>query len=243
MGGALQIRYELKSLGDTQIASSYKKYLKSPYNFYGVRVPHLRKISKEYSKKISSIYDAYNLFDELWFSGNHEEMSLAIFLLQNFKKQFSMEMWDFLMVPKILEKLKTWDHVDALSTGIIGNILLNNPHLNSYAKRLACSENPWLRRMSIVSQLPAIKKGKIHLAVLLAEKLVYDEDIYVQKAAGWMMREVGKKNRAQLEEFAKIHRNMKLTAFNYSLEKMPKTFKVYIKNLKKEDKEKKENVG
>ena len=228
-----QIRAELYHLKNSQLAENYKKYLKSPYTFYGLRVPEIRKIAKKY--KDLKISEAYKLFDSLWNSGNHEEMCMALFIMQNYKKQFNQEIWRFLMDEKRLEKLKTWDHVDALCSGILGYILLENSHLQSELKQLSVSKNPWLRRVSIVSQLPLIKKGKIQFTFLLAEKLVYDEDIYVQKATGWMIREAGKKNPQQAEQFILINKNMKAFALSYATEKMP-TLKKRIKEMKIQDK-------
>jgi 3-methyladenine DNA glycosylase AlkD len=95
-----------------------------------------------------------------------------------------------------------------------------------------------------------IKKNKIELTLRLAEKLVYDKDIYVQKGAGWMLREVGKKNRLALREFIIIHMGMKPFAFSYATEKMPELRiikkeklaelkKIEKERLKKEKEEKK----
>lgn len=211
-----ELRKCLASLADPEIAKQSKAYLKSPYSFYGIRVPKLREMAKK--DKQLDVYAAYNLFDELWKSGNHEEMSLGIFILQNFRKKYNLETWDFLM--KRLEKAKTWDHVDYLSSSILGEILLNNISLNSEIKKMSESRNPWIRRASIVSNLPLIKKNKPELMFLLAEKLVYDEDVYVQKASGWMLREAGKKSRLETREFILRHLGMKAQAFSYATEKM-----------------------
>jgi len=236
-----EIRSKLQALANPTLAGNYKRYLKSPYEFYGIRVPQLRKIAKELVKtKNLSIYDSYNLFEELWNSGNHEEMCLAIFILQNYKKQYNMETWRFLTQEKILNKLKTWDHVDALCSGILGLIVLENIQLNSQLKEFSQSRNPWIRRVSIVTQFPSIRNGKIQYAIQLAEKLCYDDDIYVQKATGWMLREVGKKNASQVQEFIKIHKNMKPSCLSYATEKML-PFRKLIKSIKQEAKDKIKN--
>jgi len=211
-----EIRKELQSNANPTLAVNYKRYLKSQYNFYGLRVPMLRKIAKKY--KNMSIYDAMNLFEELWNSGNHEEMNLGIFLLQNYKKQFNLELWHFLM--KRIEKAKSWDHIDILCSGILGYILRDNINLTSEIKKLSESNNPWMRRASIITTCQLIRQNKIDLTILLAEKLVYDEDIYVQKGAGWMLREAGKKNRFVIRDFILNHLDMKNAAFSYATEKM-----------------------
>lgn len=230
-----EIRGIMRKLADVQKAEQSKKYLKSPYGFYGINVPTLRKIAKDFSRRINSLYEAYNIFDELWKSGNHEEMLLGLYIISNFKKQFNKETWDFLTKEERISKLKTWDHVDEVSSHTLGEILLNNSNLNQDIKNMHISRNPWVRRVSIVSQYPSIKKGKIQLTFLICEKLVYDGDIYVQKAAGWMLREAGKKNPIQVQEFIKIHRKMKPIALSYATEKML-PFRKFVKNMNKEDK-------
>lgn len=227
-----QIRAELYSLRNKEKAEQSKRYLKSEYTFYGITVPELRKIAKQY--KTLTVPKVYAIFDELWNSGNHEEMSLALYLLGNLKKQYTLETWDFLFKNNKIEKAKSWDHIDEISSHITGEIFLKYPQLQTEVKTLSQSRNPWMRRLSIVSQYPLIKKGKIQLAILLAEKLVYDEDIYVQKGAGWMLREAGKKNPIQVQEFIRINKNMRSFAFSYATEKMLSLRKRLKEELKQE---------
>ena len=225
-----KIREELRKLGNREIAEHSKRYLKSDYNFYGIRVPVLRKIAKNY--KNISLDEVYNLFDELWNSGNHEEMNLGIFILEQQKKKFNLETWRVII--SRLEKAKSWDHIDYLSSSILGEVLLNNLQLISEVKKMAESRNLWIRRASIVSTYKLIKKNKLELTLRLAEKLVYDEDIYVQKGAGWMLRELGKKDRRLLREFILAHKNMKAFSLSYATEKMPELRKI-IKEMRREN--------
>lgn len=228
-----QIRAELHSLANPTLAVNYKKYLKSNYNFYGLRVPMLRKIAKKYKNLPAET--TFRLFDELWNSGNHEEMNLAIFILQNYKKHFTLVTWNFLM--QRIDKAKSWDHIDILCTGILGYILADNINLIPKVKELAMSRNPWMRRASIITTSQLIKIKKIQLTLLLAEKLVYDNDIYVQKGAGWMLRECGKKDRLSVRNFILMHLNMKPYAFSYAIEKM-KDLRIKRKEYEKVVKEK-----
>jgi len=234
-----QIRAELFSLKNPAKAEIVKKYLKSPYEFSGITVPQLRKIARHY--KDMSVYNTFNLFDELWNSNNHEEMSLALFLLTNHKKKFNIEFWDFLTKPERISKFKTWDHVDECCSHTLGEILADNTHLNNQIKEFSQSKNPWIRRISMVSQYPSIKKGKIQLTILLDEKLCYDEDIYVQKATGWMLREAGKKNLIQVKEFLNHHKDMKSVCLSYATEKMPDFRKALKEKLKLEQENRKES--
>ena len=101
-------------------------------------------------------------------------------------------------------------------------------------KEMANSRNPWERRLAIESTYKMIKKNKIELTFRLAEKLIYDENIYVQKGTGWMLREAGKKNRLAVREFILMHIDMKPTTFSYATEKMKELRKIRKETIKKE---------
>lgn len=227
-----KIHEELLKLGKKERAEYNKRYLKSPYSFYGLRVPEIRKIVKDY--KDIDFPSATILFEQLWNSGNHEEMSLALFLLEKYVKKNPNEVWKILT--KNIEKAKTWDHIDELSAHILGEIVNANYEFAKEIKEFSESKNPWLRRTSIVSTYYLIKKNKIDLTLRLAEKLVYDKDIYVQKGAGWMLREVGKKNRLSLREFLMMHLDMKSVAFSYATEKMKELREIKRKWLEEQKK-------
>jgi len=212
-----------------------KRILATPFEVIGVMVPDSRTIAKDY--KNLNIYDIYNLFDELWSSNIHEEKSLAIHILQQYKKSFNLETWRFLK--QRLDKAKTWDHIDALATDIFSEILLNNINLMTEIKEMAESRNFWERRLAIESTLKLIKKNKIELTLRLAEKLIYDDNDYVQKGAGWMLREAGKKNRLAVREFIIQHINMNPVAFSYATEKMKELRKIRKEMSKKEFKREK----
>lgn len=225
-----QIRAKLFNLADKERAEHSKRYLKSSYDFYGLKVPEMRKIMKEY--RPLDFYSALDLFDELWNSGNHEEMNCALYLLSSYVKEHPLEIWKFLL--ERLDKAKSWDLIDELSSHILGKILLERIDLMSDIKKLSESKNPWFRRTSIISTYQLIRKNKIELTLRLAEKLVYDNDVYVQKGAGWMLREAGKKNRLAVREFILIRLNMKPSAFSYATEKMLELRKIKQDKIKQE---------
>jgi 3-methyladenine DNA glycosylase AlkD len=222
-----EIRKKLREKAHPETAPFRKRILATPFEVLGVSTPDSRKIAKDY--KNLKIYDVYNLFDELWDSNIHDEKCIAIHILRQYKKDFSVETWKFLK--DRIYYFNTWDFIDEIAPHIFGEILLNNLSLISEIKEMAKSKNHWERRLSIVSTYPLIKKNKIEPTLLLAEKLVYDENPYVQKGAGWMLREVGKKDRFALREFILRHLYMKPQAFSYATEKM-----IELRKIRKEKK-------
>lgn len=230
-----QIKEKLKARAKPEKIPFTKRILATPFEVIGVMVPDSREIAKQY--KDLDIYDMYNLFDELWNSKIHEEKSLAIHILQQYKKKFNLETWKFLR--ERLNKAKTWDHIDWLATDVFADILLNNLFLMTEIKELAESRNFWERRLAIESTYKMIKKNKIELTLRLAEKLIYDENTYVQKGVGWMLREAGKRNRTAIRDFILMHINMKPTAFSYATEKMKELRKIRKEKAKDDFQEEK----
>ncbi len=214
-----KIKKQLKKLSDKQFAEDVKKYIRSPYEFYGIRAPELRTLAKKLHEEYI-LKDFYKTFDKLWGSGYHEEMSLAIYALQLYGDEFDLKTWKFIK-PK-LKDMKSWDQIDAISTRVVGKILLKYPVFEKEILKLSENKDFWMRRIAIVSTLPLVKKGNIKLSMKLAEKYIADKQPYIQKATGWVLREAGKEKPKQVGKFILKNINMPSITFSYATERMTK---------------------
>jgi len=211
-----RLKRQLKKLSNKQFSEDIKKYINSPYEFYGIRVPELRTLAKRLHEE-HGIKDFYKVFNKLWESGYHEEMSLAIYTLQLYKEEFNLNTWKFLKTK--LNDMKTWDQIDIVGINIVGHILIKYPSVQKEIINLSKSKNIWMRRLAIVSTLPLIKKGDIKLTMRLAEHYIYDKEDYIQKATGWMLREAGKQKPEQVKRFILKHIHMPHKTFSYATER------------------------
>ena len=207
---------QLKKLSNKQFAEDIKKYIQSPYEFYGIRVPELRTLARRLHDE-HKIEDFYRVFNRLWKSGYHEEMSLAIYTLQLYKEEFNLNTWRFLKTK--LKDMKSWDQIDIVGTNISGYILIKYPQLEREIIKLSRSKNMWMRRLAIVSSYPLIKQGNIRLTMKLAEDYVKDNEDYIQKATGWMLREAGKQRPEIVKRFILKHIHMPPICFSYATER------------------------
>jgi len=227
-----KLKRQLKKLGNKQFAEDIKNYIKSPYDFYGIRVPELRTLAKRLHEEYS-LKEFYKIFDRFWKSGYHEEMSLAIYTLQLYENEFDLKTWKF--IQNKLKDMKSWDQIDAVSTRILGLILLKNRQLEREILKMSKSENIWIKRAAIVSTLPLIKKRDINLTMRLAEMYVNSQEDYIQKATGWMLREVGKEKPEVVRKFILKNLDMPTIMFSYATEQM--------KDLRKERQKFKDKKG
>ncbi|HKG18758.1 MAG TPA: DNA alkylation repair protein [Candidatus Limnocylindrales bacterium] len=116
--------------------------------------------------------------------------------------------------------IDTWDLVDRSAIWVVGEYLVDRPR--EVLDRLASSERPMERRTAILGTFAFIRRGEVDDALRIAERLVDDPETLVQKAVGWMLREVGKKDPARHRTFLDRHaRTMPRVMLRYAIEKLP----------------------
>ena len=115
--------------------------------------------------------------------------------------------------------MNNWDLVDVSAPAIVGGYFLyKDPRP---LKDLAKSPILWERRISMVSTWAFIRRGQLDLTFRIAEILIGDSEDLIHKAAGWMLREAGKREEPTLEDFLKRHyQKMPRTMLRYAIEKL-----------------------
>lgn len=90
-------------------------------------------------------------------------------------------------------------------------------------EQLAKSESIWEKRIAMIATYTFIKNGSASEALKIAEILISDTHDLIQKAVGWMLREVGKRCSEEIEEeFLKKHyKTMPRTMLRYAIERFP----------------------
>ena len=124
--------------------------------------------------------------------------------------------------------VNNWDLVDLSAPKIIGQWLLlpSNVGGRKAKQRLldnfAKSSNLWKQRMSMVSTLTPIRKGDPSWCLHYAEMHLNHPHDLMQKAVGWMLREMGKHVSIDLlRDFLRQHAHeMSRTTLRYAIEKM-----------------------
>lgn len=214
-----------------EIAQWFFKTGKGEYGegdqFLGIRNPILRRIAKEFRDL------DLRTIEVLLRSRFHDERQIALFVLVD---QYAhgnaaarAAIYNFYLART--DRVNNWDLVDSSAYKIIGKHLLDRP--KSILIALAKSENIWKRRIAIIATLEFIAHGEYSTTFHIAKILLRDEHGLIHKAVGWMLREVGKRDRAAEEKFLQKHyRVMPRTMLRYAVEKFPERHrKAYLAGI------------
>jgi 3-methyladenine DNA glycosylase AlkD len=223
-----EIRIELKNSIDDKALATSQNFFKEKIKFYGVKVPTVTKLSKEYFKRIefeakSAVFD---LCERLWQSGYIEESFIACNWSYYIHKKF--EHGDFQIFEKWIRKyVNNWASCDTLCNHTIGKFIEMYPEHIVWLKDLAKSDNRWMRRAASVSLIIPARKGKfLHEILEIADILLIDKDDLVQKGYGWLLKAASEANQREIFEYVMKRKSiMPRTALRYAIEKMPKDLK------------------
>ena len=185
--------------------------------FIGVTVPDQRKIAKEYWQRIS-----LPEITELLSSKIHEHRHCALLMLVNKFEKAKTETEKSEIVSFYLKHKKfinNWDLVDNSAYKILGRHAFETENEN-LLRTLAAEENMWSKRMAIVATMFHVKRGEFSLLKELALYNLHHPHDLMNKANGWLLREMGDKNIGELIQFLETHyQKMPRTTLRYAIEK------------------------
>ena len=215
------LKQELKRLANPKRADNSLRFFKTAKGeygegdiFLGITTPVLKEVVRKYQTL------SLSELPELLESPIHEHRSVAlgILVLQFGKADERQKEKLVAFYLKNTVYINNWDLVDISAAKILGEFLLDKDKKVLF--KLAGSDNLWERRIAIIATYAFIKRDRFKETLEIAKVLLHDKHDLIHKAVGWMLREVGKKDQAQEEEFLKKHyRRMPRTMLRYAIEK------------------------
>lgn len=224
-----KIRTELRHSIDEKTLATSQKFFKEKIKLYGVKVPTVNKISREYFKLIDckTKSEIVELCEILWQSGFIEESFIACNWSYYIHEKYEPE--DFQLFEKwITNYVNNWATCDTLCNHTIGECIEMFPEYIVKLKDWTTSHNRWLRRASSVTLIIPARKGKFLNEILeIADILLLDKDDLAQKGYGWMLKAASEANQQEIVDYVIKNKSiMPRTALRYAIEKMPKELKI-----------------
>lgn len=184
--------------------------------FLGLTVPQIRTLARQHADL--PLPQVRTVLKSSW----HESRLLALMILVGrFQRGDERQRSD--VVKLYLANLKwvnNWDLVDSSAHLILG------PHLprgsRSLLDTLSRSPSLWERRIAMLATFHYIRQGEFTDALRIARRLLRDDHDLIHKAAGWMLREIGKRDESRLRGFLDRHApGMPRTMLRYAIERLP----------------------
>jgi len=229
-----EINNHLHSLADVKTAEHSHYFFKTSEGeygfgdkFLGIRVPVIRKLVKEYKKTPIIVAE------KLLHSEFHEIRLFALLLLvfrfsnKNVKFREDLEMDQneqkeiYNIYLRNTEYINNWDLVDSSAHYIVGAYLEDKD--KSILYDFANSELLWERRIAIMSTFFYIKKNDFTDALNISKLLIDDKEDLIHKAVGWMLREIGNRDKEiEVSFLSEYYKKMPRTMLRYAIEKFSK---------------------
>ena len=189
--------------------------------FIGVKVPVIRQIARKY-QQLSLVE-----IERLTSSKLHEVRLCGLVIITMQYKRAKGEaaqkrLFDFYLKQIKKGRVNNWDLVD-VTAPIMGGYLIPRSDSMQLLKKLARSKDLWQRRSAILFTFAYIRKRELKPTITIVKMLINDKHDLIQKASGWALREVGKKNLSLLRSFLKDNsQKMGRTSLRYAIEKLSK---------------------
>ncbi len=196
---AAQVRDAAAEVADPELARGQAAFFQARPGgygegdeFLGIRVPVQRKIAKAFRGI------APDQVVELLDSPVHEHRLIALFLL---RQEFDSELrrggdgraWVDLYLDAVRRgRVDNWDLVDSSADPVLGEYCRRTEELDLVTQH-ARDPDLWRRRVGIIATFAFIKHGDATALLAVAPFVRDDRRDLIQKAFGWMLREVGKR--------------------------------------------------
>jgi 3-methyladenine DNA glycosylase AlkD len=196
--------------------------------FYNIGTGRMRALAQGVyaaNKEGWTVRDAMRTADALMRDPHLEVKAVGIELVARYRKSFT---------PALLARWKAWlaanlsanwATTDAICGRLIGPLLVDRPALAARMRAWSRDRNMWVRRASAVGLIPSVRRGAaLDLAYEIAARLHADGEDLIQKAVGWMLREVGKTDPGRLERYLLANGpRIPRTTLRYAIERFPET--------------------
>lgn len=200
--------------------------------FLGIKVPVTREIVKRLWKDVD-FEDLQQCIDSKYHEVRLAALLSLVRVFAHAKKDPALQerCVDFYL--SNIGRINNWDLVDLSCYEILGPFLLERDRtlLYNFARN---GKTIWEQRIGMVSTMAFLRKGQLDDTYAIAEIFLSKpsplHDL-LQKAAGWLLREAGKRDSQRLKDWLEPRcATMPRTMLRYSIEKFSPEDKSYFLN-------------
>jgi 3-methyladenine DNA glycosylase AlkD len=229
-----EIQAYCKANSNEALVKKYSRFFKEGYNAYGLSSELLISKATELVKQDGIDFETVIKTSHLLVSSEkYEEVTFAILLFKEFRKQFTPD--SFSIIEKwFAEGITNWAHADIICGDLIATFLEKKIITFQRMADWRTASNKFQRRAVPVALIKMLKYTNDYQAFFnFIEPLMMDSEREVHQGLGWFLREAWKKSPEQTEMYMI---QWKDTAprliFQYATERMKPEQKQHFKRTK-----------
>lgn len=195
------VRDTFRRAGSPEVAQGQMAYLRHQFEYFGLKMPAWMALTKTIIGE-AGIPDGADLqtLARLCFADDHREMQyFALECVQRRLKTQPPEFADFL--EELIRTKSWWDTVDWIAK-LTGMHFRRHPDLiRPVTERWMASDHLWLQRVCLIFQLMYKEKTDAGLLFRYIRQVAGSREFFLQKGAGWALRQYSKTNPEAVRQF------------------------------------------
>lgn len=205
------VRDIFREKGNPDMAQTQMWYMRNQFEFFGLKMPHWMALAKDIHKQ-HGLPEGGDLktLARLCFEDDHREMHY--FALETVQKALKKQPPEFIgFLEELITTRSWWDTVDWVNK-LVGLHFLRFPELvKPVTERWMDSGNIWLQRVCLIFQLTYKEKTDAALLFDYVRRVAESKEFFLQKGAGWALRQYSKTNPEAVRQFVETTRLAPLT--------------------------------
>jgi len=202
---AALINENLEKIADSNKAKGMQAYMKTTQEFYGVQAGPRRKVFKTVARNFQNItrQEYEQIIFELWNGHYREEMYQALEVAEHYKSYLDIKSWP--IYERLVKSASNWDTLDWIAGKLVSPLILMHRELEQTLVKWSNSDNFWVRRASLLAHLHHKDKTNTQLLAQTILKLSHEQEFFIRKAIGWILRDYSYSNPEWVLAFVEKH--------------------------------------
>jgi 3-methyladenine DNA glycosylase AlkD len=198
--------HELQMHADKKNASNMEKYMRNLFPFFGISSPVRKEILRTLIKKhgLPPKENIQNIITFCWDKPEREYQMIGMELAGKYLR--NPEVDDIVRFEQMIVRKSWWDSVDYIAATLVGNYFLRfQEKRTEIMHRWISDGNIWLQRTTLIFQLKYKEKTDTGMLEQNILALQPNKEFFINKAAGWALREYSKTNPKWVVRFLETH--------------------------------------
>jgi 3-methyladenine DNA glycosylase AlkD len=200
-----QLKHDMAEAADAERAADMQAYMKTDQPFYGLPAKERRRLFRNAAARhpIERRQEYRQVIFELWRGEKREEMYQALEVAERFSAFRDNQSWP--IYRRLVKSASHWDTLDWVTTKLVSPLVMAHREHEAELRQWAESDSMWVRRASLLAHLRHKDQTNKDLLAETILKLAPEQEFFIRKAIGWVLRELAKTDPAWVRQFVAEH--------------------------------------